>query len=65
MVNPKGTVPDHWTWRDGHAAVTGWHVPKKRGKQQDEGPVFVERVSRGVVATSSPKRPKSQQGQLL
>lgn len=65
MTNPKGTVPDHWTWTDGRAAVTGWHRPKKRGKQEPEGPVFVDRVTRGVLAEPSPKRTKPEQGSLL
>ena len=66
MTAPKGMVPDHWTWRDGRAEVTGWHAPKRRGKAKDEpdGPVF---VPRGLVTgtTKPPKRSAGMQGKLL
>jgi len=58
-------VPDHWTWRDGKAYATGWHVKSKRGKQLAEPEPVA--VSRGLVTTSTPrpKTAKPSQGQLL
>lgn len=63
MIAPKGMVADHWTWRDGRAEVTGWHVPTKRKAKAEP-----ERVPSGrgsVAASLGHTKAKHEQGALL
>lgn len=61
---PRGTVADHWTWRDGHAHATGWHRPK-RGREPEPLPEVA--TPRGLVTTSQRRATgaRERQGTLL
>lgn len=74
MTYPKGTLPDHWTWRDSGPVVTGYHPKPKRGQPPidpgsapDLGPPLV--VGPGLVTTSEQRAKsvalKQRQGKLL
>jgi hypothetical protein len=61
-TNPKGTVADHWTWRDGQPRVTGWHVKRREGEPvPPPAPMIARGLVTGTTVQRKHSRPKQEQ----